>query len=277
MYNTHMKQTITSSSIALLVLLQFNTVSANANSCNDVTGYELYKCRVEILCGEQSGRKPSNFIYDTSSEENSYQELEAWDPTFLSLNQQKYRNNMNNLYKCALIQVQINSLNTVKALEKDSDIASRIDTKINNQIESLVKTQASLCTNIDDISLYNKTAVLQQSTYEVCRYINYLDYLDYYTDTIWNTLSSDENITTISLTSNQVSIKNDIQNELDHTLKVFPLAYTAYSQYENNVTIHLVLELIREDFIILRSRLHSVLWPISQLVYKISNSMTRGN
>jgi hypothetical protein len=66
--------------------------------------------------------------------------------------------------------------------------------------------------------------------------------------------------------------KNQIDNEINHIYKVYPIAFNAYKQYEDNLSTHLLLELIRDDYKILRDNLHKVLNPINQVVYKISNA-----
>jgi len=70
-------------------------------------------------------------------------------------------------------------------------------------------------------------------------------------------------------------MKSEINDEITHTYKVFPYAYDAYTEYENNITIHFLLELIKEDYIVLREKLNKVLNPINQVVYKISNAMRK--
>jgi hypothetical protein len=75
------------------------------------------------------------------------------------------------------------------------------------------------------------------------------------------------------LLKNEVKKKWELDEEIEHTYKVFPLAFHAYTEYENNITIHFLLELIKEDYIILRQKLHNTLNPINQLVYKVSNAM----
>lgn len=247
-----------------------NSTFAVTQTCNDVEWYELYECRVKSVCLTE----PEKRIYDTQKDEREYLELEPNDSTYLSLNQKKYRENMNGIYKCALIQVQLNALNRLDNLEKDPDIKNKINTKIQQRSANLEQRKWE-CLHIDDETVYNKITVLNQTTYEICKYINYLDYLDNYTDSLSNTASGEEEQTAVAISQKQARVKQDIQDEFDHVTKVFPLAYTAYSQYENNIMLHFVLELIREDFIIFKKRLHSILWPISQLVYKANNSMTK--
>ena len=69
--------------------------------------------------------------------------------------------------------------------------------------------------------------------------------------------------------------KSEIQQEIENTIKAFPIVFKAYSEYENNLVSHILLELLREDFLVLREQLHKVLNPINQVVYKISNAMRK--
>ena len=252
--------------------------SANAivtKSCNDsqLDAYSLYECRIESICNQ---RKPDKMIFNTDKDEKKYLKLEPWYNNFLWENKQKYRDNMNNLYKCALIQLQTNAITYVEWEMKnsDEDVRKKIEPKISQKKQNL-KTAASRyeCADIDNLSIYNKSSVLQQSSYEICKYLNYLDYLDTYSDTLSNVVTN--SVTATELANNQIQTKQAIIDEQNHVIRVFPLAYTAYAQYESHITTHFMLELIREDFLILKNRLHKVLGPISQLLYKANNSMKK--
>lgn len=237
-----------------------------------MSGYDLYNCRNEAICNEY---KPDKFIFNTDGDDaHRYLRLDPSDQNFLSNAQEKYRENMNNLYKCALVDIQINAINITLEAEKDPDVASRIDTRLENKIQVL-KKRAQFCNNTGSgQQAVKKLEVLKQSSYEICKYTNYLYYLQEYSSNLSNTLDPDvTELQVLDIVETQSAINNNIQQELDHSLKVFPLAYTAYIQYENYIAIHFMLELIREDFIVLRTRLQQVLSPISQLVYKASNSM----
>jgi len=61
------------------------------------------------------------------------------------------------------------------------------------------------------------------------------------------------------------SIETEIAQEISHSYKVFPIAYHAYSDYENNFPIHYLLEIVHADVILLKSRLYETLMPIAQL------------
>jgi hypothetical protein len=54
-----------------------------------------------------------------------------------------------------------------------------------------------------------------------------------------------------------------------------PIAFTAYKEYENNLPAHLLLQIIKEDYIIIREKLQKAMNPIAQVVYKIANAMQR--
>jgi hypothetical protein len=152
------------------------THAFGSESCNKSSEYPLYECRVSEICDH----KPDKLIFNTEeSDEQKYLELEPLDSTFLSANQEKYRSNMNNLYKCALIQLQINALEQIAALKKDKEVEAKIDARIDRRIEILeAREKAIPCESIDNKEIYNKKNVLDQATYEICKYTNYLDYIE---------------------------------------------------------------------------------------------------
>jgi len=246
------------------------------DTCNDASGYALYECRVTHIC-EQTGWwagpkfKPEKIIYNTDTKENKYPELEPKNLEYLIQAKQKYRDNMNNIYKCALIKTEIAALTEIQSISKHPDIAWKVDKKIGARLNTL-NAQKTQCWDADITTPYNKKDVLKQATYEMCKYLNYLDYLEWYAN-IWNIIVEDTTITWAS--QKQIIEMQLIEEEVNNTIKIFPLAFTAYSQYENNISIHFMLELIREDFILFRDRLHKTLWPISQLIYKAINSSTK--
>jgi len=104
---------------------------------------------------------------------------------------------------------------------------------------------------------------------------SYLEYLREYNSKYENLIVSDdqESYNSMYLVSQESYRKNQIDEEITHIYKVYPLAFSAYKEYENNLLSHLLLELIKDDYKVLRENLHSVLNPINQVVYKISNAM----
>jgi hypothetical protein len=70
-------------------------------------------------------------------------------------------------------------------------------------------------------------------------------------------------------------VQSQITDEIEKVNKVFPVAFRAYAEYENNYTTHVLLELLKDDFIVFREELHKNLNPINQVVYKIKNAMRK--
>jgi hypothetical protein len=54
---------------------------------------------------------------------------------------------------------------------------------------------------------------------------------------------------------------------------VFQKVYEEYTAYESNYTIHILLVFLRDHFIVIRTKIHNVLTPMNQVVYKIKNVM----
>jgi hypothetical protein len=122
---------------------------------------------------------------------------------------------------------------------------------------------------------------------EACRYVSYLEYLKaYYQKTdrfaneeeFQNAYGTDakllEKFTMNELPTIMNEVDSAIAEEISHTYKVFPIAYHAYSEYENNFPIHFLLEVVRADFMILRDKLYQNLMPLAQLGLKVINAMS---
>jgi hypothetical protein len=66
-----------------------------------------------------------------------------------------------------------------------------------------------------------------------------------------------------------------INAEKEHAFKIYRLAFTAYSEYQGNFPIHIALELLKDNLIIFREKLYKALSPISQVIYKYINAMSK--
>jgi len=81
--------------------------------------------------------------------------------------------------------------------------------------------------------------------------------------------------TTIENSNNSIAIRkvlelesqkiSAIEREIEEAYKAFPMAFHAYSEYENFLSSHILLELIREDYALFRESLHKTLTPINQV------------
>lgn len=296
--------------IILKIILLFLSLSivnlsfAAENDCEKKTDiFEKYECRTKNVCEipEYSENKKV-FKIEKFKKAETYKDVEISDVFLKSSREEKpikkavwiYKNNMNGIYKCAMIAVQKNSILNIKQkllkMDKTWDIRKNLEPKIENIINKLdMFSKSSNCLEIDKKTIYNKLAILKQTTQVTCDYAFYIDYLkEYYKDpknALWidpkeiekNSETSKEvrSYLNTEIANRLENIQSDLNSELKHSLKIFPIAFHAYSEYENNFPIHFLLELIKQDYMIFRDKLHEVLNPINQVVYKISNAMKK--
>ncbi len=287
------------STLILLVFLPGNVFSAD-EICWGQEGYDLYECRVENICKEYESPKPVYSSQDFQPAENATPEFQNQKVSAPALDTAKktYRENMGNIYKCGIIQSQRNSLKKLlKFIKQEStgELSDAIGGKVDQRINRLeLQSNAIWCALTDSKTEQNKLNILKETTYQMCKYTSYLEYIKSYYEKIWNdykrTNPTDSQLnswwyddatlaqltkTTPREVSNYINqTKNGIAVEISHTYKVFPLAYHAYSEYENNFPIHFLLEVVEGDFLILRSTLHKTIMPIAQLGLKVINAMS---
>lgn len=287
-----MKKTL---SYLLIILLSFSftwgKVFSSEDTCGTRNGFDLYNCRVENVCEQYKSEKPTYSTEDYEEADNQTSEFHGQQSAAPALYNAKqlYRENIGNIYKCAIIQAQKNSLDFIKkqlSNELDDTIGGQIDLRVNRLELSANKIGCSLS---DKQQVLNKLNVLRETTYEMCRYTSYLEYLKaYYAEVENNTRNFTTEEAIEAYWSDQLlrsfpseglpqlmdGIQNDIAQEISHTYKVFPLAYHAYSDYENNFPIHFLLEIVRWDFLLLRQWLYETLMPLAQLGLKVINAMS---
>lgn len=280
----------------IFILIFLNIVITNASSdCENITDdFKKYECRSEKICKKYDENKKV-FNFEKYKDANTYKESEASVLVSSGLEDKVakkvvsiYKENMNSIYKCAIIQVQKNSILNIKqkllSLDRTWDIKKSFDPKVEDLINKLdMISKSSQCLNIDKQTIFNKLSILRQTTYLTCDYSFYMEYLKtYYSDPI-NILWLDKkqieennlDYATKDVANKIKNIQKKLDTEVNHAYKTFPIAFNAYSEYENNFPIHFLLELIKEDYNIFRNKLHEVLNPINQVVYKISNAMKK--
>ncbi len=265
--------------IKILIILIFfiiiwikNTLAEENSTCEMKKWFEIYTCRVEQICEEY---KPEKITYNPEKE---YEKPEK----FWTLSEAKeiYRTNVWYIYKCSLIQTQKNTLKLMKELikEKTWKLDDRMWEKIKNQEKELDRVAAKIpCSLTEKENIQNKKNVLKEVTYEMCKYINYLEYLKLYSRDIETLIADDEkeNFSPTEISKRMVNFIYEVEDEKRHTYRVYPIAYYAYSDYENNFPIHFLLEIVKEDFSILRENIYANLMPIAQVWYKIINAMIK--
>jgi len=188
-----------------------------------------------------------------------------------------HRDNMNRIYKCWLISTQKKALLLIKNDLIKINISKKIEWKIDSNIEKLKEMSRSFnCTKTNEKDSIQKLILLKQATYQTCKYISYLEYLKEYNSNIQNTLDPKKwHYTPLEIVQTERDKIWELDAEIKHTYKVFPLAFHAYTEYENNITTHFLLELLKDDYLALREKLHKALNPINQVVYKIVNAMKK--
>jgi hypothetical protein len=98
-----------------------------------------------------------------------------------------YKENMNSIYKCAMIGIQKNALLNIKdrlKVDKTGDIKKSVGGKIDIIINRLNEySSSSKCMAVKKESTVNKLSILKQATQMTCQYAFYIDYLkEYYKD-----------------------------------------------------------------------------------------------
>lgn len=254
----------------LIFLLSSKSIFAEwEENCETKKWFELYNCRVPKLCSDYKSEKP---VIKTT------EYYEASEKYWIDEAKGTFRTNMNNIYSCWMLKSQKKSYETIKKLvrnEKSWKLANKVLKKIDYKLKSIDESFQKLqCKNVWKKDVYNKIVVLKQTTYELCKYSNYVEYLRDYYSYLPNIRPNKESFWVDELIDIKEHIEDEINDELEHNFKVFPIVFNAYSEYENNFPIHVLLELIRDDLITFRDKFYQTISPINQVAYKISNAMS---
>ena len=268
-----MKKKISFLIIVILLLSYQITNAADWSSYSFKADYKLYQERVKNICEQY---KPEKFLINI---DENYLIIENGNIYSLPSIKNTHRTNMNNIYKCSLLKIQKKSLLLIKIdlIKKNKELISKLEKKIDVKVKQIELTMSNLkCINSEEKTSIQKLNVLRQATYQTCKYINYLEYLIENNQKINSLIEWDlEKYDIWTINRNAKEKLSELDKEIKHTYRVFPLAFHAYTEYENNITIHFLLELIKEDYVILRQKLHNTLNPINQLLYKTNNAMRK--
>jgi len=266
--------------------------------------YEEYKTNVEKHCleapfytEEDSWNK---YIYIYEKYQKYYPSVEDlkndskvkyllnWtkEVFWLSAIKEIYRDTQNEIYKCWIISAQFKWYKMVEQNLKLDDtwiVKNLVESLIKPKIERL-KAANKKCKFDENELIVSKKQILDQSTFELCKYSYYLDYLKSYYSDIEKILGIDKIEKKEDITENvsydpkviEAMINNTdaaIDAEKEHSFKIYPTAFTAYSEYQSNFPIHIALELLKDNLIVFREKLYKTLSPISEVVYKYINAM----
>ena len=272
--------------IILILTLCINITNAEEKeslSCWTINWEERYNCQVKNFCEVYKVEEINHKSIDY------FESDETWEKKLFETAKEKYRDNQNDIYSCSIIRLQKNSYKLIleKLIEKDRwwTLKSRVSQKFNLKIQKLdqiyKQKECKTPKNKEEWnSLQFKQNLLNESAYEYCKYSYYLNYLQNHYKNIENAnkeyfWDNENNSFKISqVAAIQSKLQQDISDEQSHSSKVFSMAFETYIDYENNYPVHILLELLKEDFIVLRRKLHEAISPINQVVYKISNAMS---
>ena len=259
----------------------------NVTDCDTKIGFEVYNCREKEICEPYNLKKP---VYPTEKYEDAKNFVGAGGINKVAFTTAKslYKKNISNIYKCSIIDSQRKSLKKVRdilvKIEKSGTLEDSVSRDLELKLNKLDLWSTSIgCGDPNSTDIYSKLNILKETTLEMCKYVNYLEYLKiYYTD-IKNLIEDDQGVTQTAqsgypfdyIGTQMSSIQQDIQDEIWHTFKVAWTVFNAYSEYETNLPIHIFLQIIKNDYMIIRDRLYQALSPINQVVYKISNAMKK--
>ncbi len=298
------KKTLSQIVLITFIFWLVNICFAEENSDPD---FAIYKNRVnDIICKEYKPEVKERFLLKLPLEyPNPYKDWKTatWirdisSDNFIDEAKKIYKTNMNDIYKCGLLKIQIKELWNIKKLlniDKTGEIKKSIEDKITKKITKLETIAGNWwwtwsCSSINEDKELSKKELLKNVTYETCKYVSYLDFLRKYYDKTSNIVKDDIKANmdknsiawtwTTQTTINKIlwdynNFQSDINSEESHAITTFPIAFQSYNEYAYNYPLHILLEIIKEDLIIFRDKLHSTINPINQLVYKISNAMSK--
>lgn len=245
--------------------------------CNWLKDYDLYKCEVNDICKTKEYWANNDKIINL---DKFYKENTKFEDI-----KKIYRNNQNNIYKCSVLNSQeIALVQLITKLLNSTDKTGLLKTKIipkiiskKNTLQNIKNQNNCVTINIESENKKLKKIVLDQSALELCNYNYYLKYLNnsYYTE-IGNIYDkSKQSISSNKIEEDILNKQNEIETEIKHSYKMFPLAFDSYLQYDSFLKTHIVLELLKEDYRVYRDKLYQTLNPINQLVYKIINAQSK--
>lgn len=294
-----MKKIITIFTLSILLFPQIINAWKDTSFSKE-NWYKLYLENIDKWC--ESYKDGKKIIFQTKQylKVEEIDSLNTYTKNFdLNYAKKTYRENMNTIYKCALIWVKNDAYSKViEFIKPEKELLQKIKeekNKLNLQEKSLK------CKNISWNKWFDiKKIILDQTTYEICSYNFYLEYLKTYNDDLWKLVKYDQIMQQAEKNGNQtwlsqsivdnydgtygstwinqvIKIQNQkkmlINKEIEKAYEIFPVVYAAYTDYENAITTHLLLEVIKYDYFTFKNSLHKTLGPINQVIYKISNAM----
>ena len=275
-------------SILAVWTLIFGWYIINAEESEIPTWYTLFTNRNEEICKPYT---PENPIFSTTQFPNLNEDIPENEKIYsvsdndLEVAQKIYINNVNSIYACAMLWAQERSINFIMDELWEAKQTGALNKAYTAQLENIQRLrEENKCLNTNKSNKpLDKKNMLNQVTYQLCTYNNYLEYLREYNSITANIVQQDkdlpdgekvtQNYNITDITKLEREKKSLIDKEIKKAYDLYPIALKTYNEYETNLPIHDLMTLIQKDYVDLRLELHKNLNPINQVVYKISNAM----
>lgn len=282
--------------ISLLLISNINIFAdeKNISECVDKNWYELYKCQVQNVCSKEEYWLNTKKImkldkyYEIKISKDKIESeitiIDWFNNNILNIDKAKalYKKNQNNIYKCAILNSQWyvfdDIIKTLNSTDKSWILKERITKKLKSKKDKLERLKnQNKCNTIKNswTKKLIKKIILDQSTFELCNYNYYLSFLDETSKDNSQYIWDSESISSKVLLDLKNENDTKIWSEKNHIFKMYTLAYDNYIQYDSFLKIHIMLELLKEDFRVYRDKLYLTLHPINQVVYKIINAQSK--
>lgn len=275
-------------SILAIWIIVFGWYIINAEESEIPTWYTLFTNRNEEICKPYT---PENPIFSTTQFLNLNEDIPENEKIYsvsdndLEVAQKIYINNVNSIYACAMLWAQERSINFIMDELWEAKQTGALNKAYTAQLENIQRLrEENKCLNTNKSNKpLDKKNMLNQVTYQLCTYNNYLEYLREYNSITANIVQQDkdlpdgekvtQNYNITDITKLEREKKSLIDKEIKKAYDLYPIALKTYNEYETNLPIHDLMTLIQKDYVDLRLELHKNLNPINQVVYKISNAM----
>ena len=278
-----MKKNLIKIFFIILLLFLYSETFAETTTYSPKNWYDKYKEEVDRFCkvnfdNSSLSSEKIMILDETKYFKDLSKDKSIFAKDFLAEAKKDYEKNMDSIYDCALLS----SIDIVKKkfISKNAKLNAKLKKILEQKLNQLKAEAKKLwrCTVKEKTpGSALKMSVLNQVTYETCKYDAYLDYLSDFSDNIASNTDKNakQDISVKDLNNKISNRKQKLAEEKQRAYKAFPTVYKAFSDYESNITNHIYLELLKEDYKIFRIWLHKTLNPINQVIYKISNATKR--
>lgn len=198
-----------------------------------------------------------------------------------------YRTRLNSLFACGIVASRIDSIATLKELisKKIKNKDSEIYQKLRKEVEKLEKKRNDLKCNVEKEDGKKEEMIIHMinsSSHQYCHYRHYLHYLESNVTDVSRAENIEKGIgqgagTQISTNTSDwvrsaTQYSSDIAREITRADTTLPKAIRSWAEMDQTYRTHILLTLIYDDYIRLRTTLSNYMNISSQLYQKVNNA-----